>query len=150
MGERISYITGSFARASELGDLSALTTTVKTDAVAAINELKSGLDGLGEPFRVKKWAANLNVTVPSCTQDMANTDIPKLVFRITGQEATDYQVVGMIAYEVFDASGKRMNYIPVCQFTGQNQTELSVRGCVMGPDPKAAASISAWVLLKHR
>ena len=146
MGDRITYMD-----APTVGDLGALTTAAKTDAVAAINELKSGLDSLGEPFRVKKWGADkLNITVPSCTQDMSNTNIPKLVFKITGQEATDYQVVGMIAYEVFEASGARMNYIPVCQFTGQNSTELSVRGCVMGPDSKTAASISAWVLLKHR
>ena len=146
MGERISYLD-----APSVGDLSALTTTAKSDLVSAVNELKSGLDVLGEPFRVKKWgASNLNITVPSCAQDMANTDIPKLTFKITGQEATDYQVVGMIAYEVFGSDGKRMNYIPVCQFTGQGQTELNVRGCVMGPDSKTAASISAWVLLKHR
>lgn len=146
MGERITYMD-----APTVGDLGALTTAAKTDAVSAINELKSGLDALGEPFRVKNWAASgLNITVPSCTQDVSNTQIGKLVFRITGEEATDYQIVGMIAYEVLDASNARINYIPVCQFTGQNQTELSVRGCVMGPNSKTAAKINAWVLLKHR
>lgn len=129
------------------GDLSALTTTAKTDLVSALNEVKAGADA---PFLVKKWAADLDITVPSCTQDMANTDIPKLTFKTTGQEATDYQIVGMIAYELFGSDGKRMNYIPVCQFTGQNQTELHVRGCVMGPNSKTSSSISAWVLLKHR
>lgn len=154
MGERITYMDvpgGDFARASELGDLSALTTAAKTDAVAAINELKSGLDALGEPFRVKQWTdKTLNVEIPCCTEDLANTAIAKMTFKIVGQEATDYQVVGMIAYEVFGSDGKRINCWPVCQFTGGGQTELNVRWTCMGTTRRTAASISAWVLLKRR
>ena len=148
MGDRITYMD-----APTVGDLGALTTAAKTDAVAAINELKSGLDALGEPFRVKQWASNaLNVEMPCCTEDLANTAIAKMTFKIEGQEATDFQVVGMIAYEVFDAAsgGGRINCWPVCQFTGQGQTELSVRWACMGTTRKTAKRINAWVLLKHR
>ena len=146
MGERISYLD-----APSVGDLSALTTGAKSDLVSAVNELKSGLDALGEPFRVKQWTAKaLNVEIPYCTEDLANTAIAKMTFKIEGQEATDFQVVGMIAYEVVGSDGKRINCWPVCQFTGGGQTELSVRWACMGTTRKTAASISAWILLKHR
>lgn len=101
-------------------------------------------------YLVRNWAVSgLNITVPSVMEDLTNTQIPKLVYKSPVQDASNYQIVGMVAYEVFGESG-RINYIPVCQFTGQNQTELSVRGCVMGPNSKTAISINAWVLLKRR
>lgn len=131
------------------GDLTTLTTDNKTNLVDAINEV---YEKSGEQFRVKQWTGDPNITIPVCTADVGNTSIPKMVFNITGQEATDYQVVGMIAYEIFDAvsGGNRINCWPVCQFTGQNQTELSVRMMCAGTTPKQARRISAWVLLKHR
>ena len=101
-------------------------------------------------YLVRNWSASgLNITVPSVMSDLENTQLPKLVYKSSAQDASNYQIVGMVAYEVFGPGG-RINYIPVCQFTGQNQTELSVRGCVMGPDSKTAVSINAWVLLKRR
>ena len=135
--------------AEQVGDLSALNTTAKTDLVSAVNEVKAGAD---EPFRVKKFDPTFNITVPPVTTSDANVDLPKIVLKIEGQEAVDYQIAGMIAYEVFDAAtgGNRLNYIPVCQFTGQNQTELSVRGVVAGTEPKTARKIVCWLLLKHR
>lgn len=137
----------------KLGDLLTLTTTDKTSAVAAINEIDFAVKGLGEPFRVKQWAANnLNVSILPCTDDSANTSLAKMVFTIDGQEGIDYQIVGMIAYEVFDAAsgGNRINCWPVCQFTGNGQKELSVRWTCMGTTQKTAKRINAWVLLKHR
>ena len=38
-------------------------------------------------------------------------------FSIDEEEGADYQIVGMIAYEFFEANGKRVNCWPVCQFT---------------------------------
>lgn len=136
-----------------VGDLTTLTTTDKTSAVGAINELDAAVKGLGEPFRVKQWASNtLNVEIPYCTEDIGNGSIPKMVFSIDAEEGADYQIVGMIAYEVFDAAsgGNRINCWPVCQFTGNGQKELSVRWTCMGTTRKTAKRISAWVLLKHR
>lgn len=131
------------------GDLAALTTTAKSDLVAALNEVKAAANA---PFRVKNWAATFDITVPSCTVDTPNGDLPKLVFKIEGQEAVDYQIVGLMGYEIFDATsgGNRINYMPVCQFTGQGQTELSVRGVIAGSEAKNARRINGWVLLKHR
>lgn len=138
---------------SNIGDMTSLNTTAKTDLVSAINELKFGVDSAGEPFRVKNWASNsISVAIPGCAEDVNNTAIAKMVYKIEGQEAIDYRVVGMIAYEVFDAAsgGNRINCWPVCQFTGQNQTELSVRWTGMGTATKTARRVNAWVLLKHR
>jgi len=135
-----------------VGDLTALTTTDKTSAVGAINELDAAVKGLGEPFRVKNWASTFDISIPFCTEDLANSSIPKIVFSIDAEEGADYQIVGMIAYEVFDAAsgGNRVNCWPVCQFTGNGQKELSVRWMCAGTTRKAAKRINAWVLLKHR
>lgn len=115
-------------------------------------DLQSQIDALGEPFRVKQWSNSFNVEIPTCTEDMPNTSIPKMVFAIDGVEGADYQIVGMIAYEVFDAAsgGNRINCWPVCQFTGNGQKELSVRWMCGGTTRKTAKRINAWVLLKHR
>lgn len=145
--------TGKPYTDSVTGNLANLATTEKTNLVGAVNELKLGLDGLGEPFRVKQWGSNtLNVEIPYCTEDIANASIPKMVFSIDDVEGADYQIVGMIAYEIFDAAsgGNRINCWPVCQFTGNGQKELSVRWMCAGTTRKTAKRISAWVLLKHR
>ena len=139
------------AQNMELGDISTLNTSKKDTVVNAINELKFNIDALGEPFRVKQWAgSNLNVEIPYCTEDITNTNIAKMVFKINGEEANDFQIIGMLSYEVKDKNSQRLNCWPVCQFTGQNQTELSVRWMCGGSTRKTAASINAWVLLKHR
>lgn len=135
---------------SKTGDLTALTTDNKTDLVSAINEV---YEKSGEPFRVKNWAANnLDVTIEPCTTDKTNTQLAKMVFSIDATEGASYQIVGMIAYEVFDAAsgGNRLNVWPVCQFTGNGQKELSVRWVCAGSTAKTAKRINAWVLLKHR
>lgn len=120
---------------------------------AEITNLQGQIDALGETFRVKQWMTNtLDVTIPVCTSDVGNTSIPKLVFTIDDTEGADYQIVGMISYEVFDAAsgGNRINCWPVCQFTGNQQKELGVRFMCAGSTDKTAKRISAWVLLKHR
>ena len=125
--------------------------TVQTATTEDTYDLQAQIDNLGEPFRVKKWDGNnLNISIPYITEDIDNTSIPKFDYTITGQEATDFQVAGMLAYEVFGADGKRINCMPVCQFTGNGQTTLSVRFMCAGTMRKTATKISAWVLLKHR
>ena len=75
-----------------------------------------------------------------------------MTFSIDNVEWADYQIVGMIAYEVFDAvSGwNRLNVWPVCQFTWNWQKELSVRWVCAWSTKKKKKRINAWVLLKHR
>lgn len=133
----------------DIGDLLSLTTDNKDNLVNAINEV---YEKSGEPFRVKQWANSFSVEIPTCTEDISNTAIPKMVFSIDNVEGADYQIVGMIAYEVFDAAsgGNRINCWPVCQFTGSGQKELSVRWMCGGTTRKTARRINAWVLLKHR
>ena len=137
-----SYVDG------KTGNLSTLTTDDKTSLVNAINEV---YEKSGEPFRVKNWAnSSLNVSIPYCTEEVANTSIAKMTYSIDAEEGASYQIVGMIAYEVFDSNNQRINCWPVCQFTGNGQKELSVRWACMGSSRKTATKINAWVLLKHR
>lgn len=131
------------------GDLTTLTTEDKADLVSAINEVNANASSI---FKVVNWSSSFNVPIPFCTEDIANTSIPKIEFSITDEEGAIYQVVGMIAYEVFDAAsgGNRINCWPVCQFTSNGQKTLSVRFMCAGTSRKVAQRINAWVLLKKR
>lgn len=127
--------------------------TIKEYVDTADANLQSQIDALGEPFRLKNWASNaLNVEIPCCTEDLSNVSIAKMIFSIDAEEGADFQIAGMIAYEVFDSEsgGNRINCWPVCQFTGNGQKELSVRWMCGGTSRKTAKRINAWVLLKHR
>ena len=104
-----------------------------------------------EAFRLKEWNdSTINITIPVCTDNVANTNIPKTIYTLTGQESVDYKIVGMLSYEVMDANGNRINCWPVCQFTGGGLTELHVRWMCAGTTPQVAARISAKVLIQHR
>lgn len=117
----------------------------------AVNNLQFQIDGLGEPFRVKQFAiSDLNTTLPMVTEEVNNTSIPNIDLTIDDTEGADYQIVGMVAYEVLDASNARINCFPVCQFTMNTQKTLRVRMMCGGTTRKTANRISAWVLLKHR
>lgn len=116
-------------------------------------DLQSQIDALGEPFRLKNFASNsLNVTMPCVTEDIANTSIPNIDITIDGEEGADYQIAGLIAYELHDAAsgGNRINCFPACQFTMNTQKTLRVRFMCAGTQRKTAKKINAWVLLKHR
>lgn len=138
-----------FVQTNEVSSINLVSQNYTDSADAA---LQAKIDALGEPFRVKNWAGSINVEIPCVTEDLANTAIPKMTFSISGEEGEQYQIVGMIAYEVFDAAsgGNRINCWPVCQFTGNGQKELSVRWMCGGTTRKTAKRINAWVLLKHR
>lgn len=113
--------------------------------------LDNAISNIPKDVKVVQWAeSGLNKTIPPCTNDVVNTNIPKFTYTLTGQDAIDYAIKGLISYEITDSSNSRLNFMPVCQFTGQNQTELNVRGCVMGSNSKVADKIVAWVLLERR
>lgn len=135
----------------KLWDLTNLTTDNKDNLVNAINEV---YEKSWEPFRVKNWASSWSagVEIEPCTSDKTNSQLAKMVFSIDAVEWADYQIVGMISYEVFDntSGGNRLNVWPVCQFTWNWQKELSVRWVCAGTTVKTAKRINAWVLLKHR
>ena len=113
--------------------------------------LNNAISSIPKETKVVQWAeSGLNKTIPPCTNDVVNTNIPKFTYTLTGQDAIDYAIKGLISYEITDSSNSRLNFMPVCQFTGQNQTELNLRGCVMGSNSKVADKIVAWVLLERR
>lgn len=124
---------------------------IREHIAAADSSLQSQIDALGEPFRVKAFGgSNYNVTIPFVTEDVANTAIPNFDLSISDEEGADYQIVGMIAYEMFDADNNRINCWPVCQFTQNTQKTLRVRMMCAGTTRKTIKRISCWVLLKHR
>lgn len=141
---------GGGAIDTELDDTSE--NAVQNKAIAtAVNDLQFQIDSLGEPFRVKQFSiSSLNVTLPCVTEDIANTSIPNIDLTIDDEEGADYQIAGMIAYEVFDSSNNRINAFTTCQFTMNTQKTLRIRFMCAGTQRKTATRISCWVLLKHR
>ena len=125
---------------------------IKTYVDDADANLQFQIDGLGEPFRLKDFTQTFTtaLTIPSIMTDISNTSIPNVDITITGTEATDFAIAGMVKYELKDASGNRLNAVPVCTFSMSGQTVLRVRMMVAGPDSKSAKSISGAILLKHR
>lgn len=117
-----------------------------------VNDLQSQIGNLGEPFRVKQFQTVIDATLPMVTEEVANTAIPNIDLTIDDTEGADYQIAGMLSYEVFDAEtgGNRINCFPVCQFTMNSQKTIRIRMMCGGTARKTAKRISAWVLLKHR
>ena len=132
-----------------------------TDDLDAVNKkyvdaadaaLQFQIDGLGEPFRLKDFSQTFatDINIPSCQQDIANTSIPNVDVKITGTEAENFAIAGLVKYEVTDANGARLNVWPVCQFSMDGQKTLRLRMMAAGPNSKAAKRISGAILLKHR
>lgn len=119
--------------------------------------LQAQIDGLGEPFRLQDFQQSINMTIPSCNQEIANTSINKLTIDLdvidpTGQLGTDFAVASLAKYEVWDAAsgGNRINCWPVCMFSEGGQKKLSLRFMCAGTSNKTALRISGAILLKHR
>lgn len=124
---------------------------LKTDVDSVVADLQTQVDGISDIFRVKQFqSSDYNITIPSCQEDVENTAINRMNFSIDEEEGADYQIVGMIAYEFFDADGKRINCWPVCQFTLNGQKTLGVRLMCGGTQRKTVTRCSCWILLKHR
>lgn len=116
------------------------------------NDLEFQLNGLGEPYRLKDFSQTFSspITVPVVTSNVANTSIPNIDITITGDEATDFAIAGLMKYELKDASGNRINAFPVCTFSMSGQTVLRLRMMAAGTSDVAASSIQGAILLKHR
>ena len=139
------------------GDPANLTTTTKTDLVAAVNSVKAEVDGLGEPFRLQDFQQQINLTMPAVTADVANTSIPNVdidldIIDPTGQLNQAFAIASLAKFEVYDATsgGNRLNAIPVCSFSMNGQRVLRVRMMVGGTTSKTARRITGAILLKHR
>ena len=124
-----------------------------TDAADA--DLQGQIDALGEPFRLQDFNQQINVTIPSITTDVANTSIPNVdidlnIIDPTGELNQNFAIASLAKYEVYDASGNRLNVVPVCSFSMNTQRTLRVRMMCAGPSSKAAKRIQGAILLKHR
>ena len=122
-----------------------------------LTNLQTQIDGLGEPFRLQDFTQQINLTIPHCNQDIANTSIPNVdidldIIDPTGALNQDFAIAGLAKYEVYDATsgGNRLNCWPVCSFSMNGQRVLRVRMMVAGSTAKTARRISGALLLKHR
>lgn len=148
-GEKLAYYD------RELKRYSATNFTTKADHQATqdkLDALQFTVNGLGEPYRLKDFQQVFGtpITIPSVTKDISNTSIPNVDIAITGTEAEEFAIAGLLKYEVKDASNNRLNAFPICTFSMDGQKVLRVRMMVGGPDDKAAKSINGAILLKHR
>lgn len=121
------------------------------------DDLQFQIDGLGEPFRLKDFSQTINVTIPSISADIANTQIPSVdidldVIDPTGALNEQFAISSLGKYEVYDAvsGGNRLNVVPVCTFSMSGQRILRIRFMCAGPNPKTARRIDGAILLKHR
>lgn len=115
-------------------------------------DLQFQIDGLGEPFRLMDFNQQLNITIPSCQTDIANTSVPNVDIAISGTVAEEFAIASLAKYEVYDAAngGNRINCWPVCQFSMNGQKTLRLRMMCAGPNGKTARRIQGAILLKHR
>ena len=91
----------------------------------------------------------MSITLPSVTSDVANTSIPNVDIDIGETMAETWAVAGMVKYEVFNGS-TRLNAMPICAFSMDQQRVLRLRMMVAGPSSKTMTKLSGAVLLKHR
>ena len=124
-----------------------------TDLTTLLSDVEAGK----EAFMLKDFNQQINLTIPSVTQDIANTSIPNMdvdldVIDPTGELNTKYAIAGIAKYEIYDAAsgGNRLNAFPVCSFSMNGQRTLRLRCMVGGPNSKTARRISGALLLKHR
>lgn len=124
-----------------------------TDLATLLNDVEAGK----EAFMLKDFNQQINITIPSVTQDIANTSIPNMdidldVIDPTGELNTKYAIAGLVKYEIYDATsgGNRLNAFPVCSFSMNGQRTLRLRCMVGGPNSKTARRVQGALLLKHR
>ena len=122
-----------------------------------VDNLQTQIDGLGEPFRLQDFTQQINLTIPHCNQDIANTSIPNVdidldIIDPTGQLNQNFAIAGLAKYEVYDATsgGNRINCWPVCSFSMNGQRVLRIRMMCAGSTGKTARRIAGALLLKHR
>ena len=103
-----------------------------------------------DPFMLLDFNQPLNVTIPVCTKNVANTQIPNVDISISDELGVDWSIASLAKYEVKDSGGNRVNCWPVCQFSMNGQKTLRLRMMCGGTTDKAVASVSGAILLKHR
>lgn len=103
-----------------------------------------------DSFMLYDFTLSIDVTIPSCQQDIPNTSVPNVDVIIDDTLGADWAIASLVKYEVKDASGNRLNVWPVCAFSMNTQKTLRLRMMAAGPNAKVARSISGAMLLKSR
>lgn len=103
-----------------------------------------------DPFMLLDFNQTINVAIPFCSEEIANTSIPNVDINITDEMGANWAIASLAKYEVTDASGKRINCFPVCMFSMNGQKTLRLRMMCCGTSRKTATKIAGAILLKHR
>lgn len=122
-----------------------------------IDQLLLDVEAGKEAFMLKDFNQQVNITIPHCNQDIANTSIPNMdidldVIDPTGELNQKYAIASLMKYEVYDATsgGNRLNCWSVCSFSMNSQRTLRLRMMCAGSTGKTARRIAGALLLKHR
>ena len=127
------------------------------DSGTDLNQLLLDVEAGKEAFILKDFGQQIDITIPSCLNDIANTSIPNVDIDLntidpTGELNSKYAIASLMKYEVYDntSGGNRLNAFQVCSFSMNTQRTLRLRMMVAGPNAKSAKRISGALLLKHR
>lgn len=136
------------------------TVLTQGDSVTDIlDNLKAQIDEHREIFHLQDFTQTFpsGITVPNCTQDIANTSIANIDINLdiidpSGDLGNNYAIASLAKYEVYDATsgGNRINCWPVCSFSMNGQRILRIRMMCGGTSNKIAKRIAGAMLLKHR
>lgn len=111
-------------------------------------------DAKGNVFEFKKGYIErfffdeiIDVSIPSCVNDIPNSSIDRIDLTIPQEFVSDWRVLSLCTWELFDEQEKRINAIPVSIFTINGRTTLAFKMVTIGPNSKNAKRIKCEVLL---
>lgn len=103
-----------------------------------------------DPFMLLDFNQTINVNIPYCTENIANTSIPNIDISISEELGANWAIAALAKYEVTNSSNQRINCWPVCSFSMNTQKTLRLRMMCAGTSKQAATKIAGAILLKRR
>ena len=153
-GESITMLTNWHSVSGTQIDMEGITTALNDiwdiDVTVTSSSIWSSSFVSQDPFMLLDFAQTISVTIPVCTKNIANTQIPNVDISITDEMGVNWAIASLAKFEVKNDSGQRINAWPVCQFSMNGQKTLRLRMMCGGNADTAAANISGAILLKHR
>lgn len=103
-----------------------------------------------DPFMLMDFNQTLDLSLPYCTENIANTSIPNVDVVISDELGAEWAIASLAKYEVKNANSQRVNCWPVCSFSMNGQKTLRIRMMCAGTSRQTVASINGAILLKRR
>ena len=153
ISSKMDLVSNPVNNALVVSDSNGQVQITSTDIDQLLNDVEAGK----EAFMLKDFTQQVNITIPHCNQDIANTSIPNMDIDLneidpTGELNQKYAIASLMKYEVYDATSgcNRLNCCPVCSFSMNSQRTLRLRMMCAGSTGKTARRIAGALLLKHR